>query len=78
MGCIGRAETGLDTTIGSGTTWKGNLLVGDSGAGAFVLTGAASPSVTTKGYGETQPVASNKAKAGRAKNRRIVAHFTCE
>jgi hypothetical protein len=57
--------SGLDITIGSGTTWKGNILAGRSatinngstllgrvlagasGAGAFVLTGAASPSVTT-------------------------------
>jgi hypothetical protein len=57
--------TGLDLTIGSGTTWNGNVLVGRtatvnngstvngrvlagaSGAGAFTLTGAASPSVTT-------------------------------
>ena len=57
--------TGLDITIGSGTTWFGNILAGRdatvnhsstvtgrvlagaSGAGAFVLTGAAAPSVTT-------------------------------
>jgi hypothetical protein len=57
--------TGLDITIGSGTTWFGNILAGRSatvldgstvvgrvlagasGAGAIVLTGAASPSVTT-------------------------------
>lgn len=57
--------TGLDLTIGSGTSWNGNILVGRdatvnmgstvlgrvlagaSGAGAFVLTGAATPSVTT-------------------------------
>ncbi|MHB8123232.1 MAG: Ig-like domain-containing protein [Desulfuromonadaceae bacterium] len=56
---------GRDITIGSGTTWNGNILAGrDStvkdgstvygrvlggatGAGAIVLTGAASPSVTT-------------------------------
>lgn len=33
--------------------------------------------VTTKGYGESKPVASNKTKAGRAKNRRMEANFTC-
>jgi hypothetical protein len=57
--------TGLDVTIGSGTTWNGNILAGRdatvnmgstvigrvlggaSGAGAIVLTGDASPSVTS-------------------------------
>jgi len=34
--------------------------------------------ITTKGYGETKPVASNKTKAGKAQNRRIEANFTCE
>jgi hypothetical protein len=56
---------GLDITIGSGTTWNGNILAGRtatvkdgssvigrilagaSGAGAFTITGADSPSMTT-------------------------------
>jgi len=56
---------GRDVTLGSGSTWNGNILAGRSvtvndgstvlgrvlaganGAGAFVLTGAAAPSVTT-------------------------------
>lgn len=56
---------GLDITIGSGTTWNGNILAGRtatinngstvtgrvlagaSGAGAFSIVGAATPSVTT-------------------------------
>jgi len=56
---------GLDVSIGSGTTWNGNILAGRtttvnngssvmgrvlsgaSGAGAFTITGAASPSLTS-------------------------------
>lgn len=34
--------------------------------------------ITAKGYGLTKPVASNKTKEGKAKNRRIEANFTCE
>jgi len=34
--------------------------------------------ITTKGYGELKPVASNKTKEGRAKNRRIETNFTCD
>jgi len=33
--------------------------------------------ISTKGYGETKPVASNKTKAGKAQNRRIETNFTC-
>ncbi len=33
--------------------------------------------ITTKGYGLSKPIASNKTKAGKAKNRRIEANFTC-
>jgi len=34
--------------------------------------GVSADRVTAKGYGESQPVASNDAEAGRAKNRRVV------
>jgi OOP family OmpA-OmpF porin len=34
--------------------------------------------LTTEGYGETRPIASNKTKAGRQLNRRIETNFTCE
>lgn len=33
--------------------------------------------LTTKGYGESRPVAGNKTKAGRQQNRRIETNFTC-
>jgi len=34
--------------------------------------------ITATGYGETKPIASNMLKAGRAKNRRIEANFSCD
>ena len=34
--------------------------------------------ISAKGYGSTKPVASNKTTAGKAKNRRIEAVFSCE
>ena len=40
--------------------------------------GTDSARIDTKGYGFSKPVASNKTEAGRAKNRRIEANFTCE
>ena len=40
--------------------------------------GIAPERITAKGYGLTKPVADNKTKEGKAKNRRIEANFTCE
>lgn len=34
--------------------------------------------ITAKGYGYAKPLADNKTKEGKAKNRRIEANFTCE
>ncbi|MBL0226433.1 MAG: outer membrane beta-barrel domain-containing protein [Geobacteraceae bacterium] len=40
--------------------------------------GIGSGRLTSKGYGETRPIDTNKTKAGKARNRRIEANFTCE
>jgi OOP family OmpA-OmpF porin len=40
----------------------------------FIQQGIASERVRAKGYGETQPVASNDTPEGRAKNRRVELH----
>lgn len=40
--------------------------------------GIAPERIAAKGYGLTKPIADNKTKAGKAKNRRIEANFNCE
>jgi OOP family OmpA-OmpF porin len=40
--------------------------------------GVAPERIKAEGYGPTKPVADNKTKEGKAKNRRIEANFTCE
>lgn len=40
--------------------------------------GIAADRITAKGYGYAKPIADNKTKEGKAKNRRIEANFTCE
>jgi len=40
--------------------------------------GVAPERIKAEGYGPTKPVADNKTKEGKAKNRRIEANFVCE
>jgi len=40
--------------------------------------GISADRITAKGYGFSKPVASNKTKEGKARNRRIEANFTCQ
>lgn len=40
--------------------------------------GVSADRIIAKGYGFSKPITSNKTKAGKAKNRRIEANFTCE
>jgi len=40
--------------------------------------GISADRISAKGYGFSKPVASNKTKDGKSKNRRIEANFTCE
>ncbi len=46
----------------------------DSVRDYLVSQGVPQSQLTTKGYGETQPVASNATKEGRLQNRRVVMH----
>jgi len=40
--------------------------------------GISADRISAKGYGFSKPVASNKTKEGKARNRRIEANFTCD
>jgi OOP family OmpA-OmpF porin len=40
--------------------------------------GISADRITAKGYGFSKPIASNKTKEGKSKNRRIEANFSCE
>ena len=40
--------------------------------------GISADRITAEGYGFSKPIASNKTKEGKSKNRRIEANFTCE
>jgi OOP family OmpA-OmpF porin len=46
----------------------------DSVRDYLVSEGASADQLVTKGYGQTQPAASNKTAEGRAKNRRVVMY----
>jgi len=40
----------------------------------LISQGVSASQLTAKGYGQTQPIASNSTAAGRAQNRRVVMH----
>jgi OOP family OmpA-OmpF porin len=40
--------------------------------------GVAPDRIKAVGYGPTRPIADNKTKAGKERNRRIEANFTCK
>jgi OOP family OmpA-OmpF porin len=42
----------------------------------LISQGVAPGQMTSKGYGETEPIADNSTEAGRAQNRRVVLHVT--
>jgi OOP family OmpA-OmpF porin len=44
----------------------------------LVKHGVAAERIKTAGFGDTKPVASNKTKAGRAKNRRVEVRYTAK
>jgi OmpA-OmpF porin, OOP family len=46
----------------------------DSVRDYLVQQGASADQLVTKGYGPTQPIATNKTAEGRAKNRRVVMY----
>jgi len=44
----------------------------------FIKQGIAPERIRAKGFGETNPVASNDTMEGRAQNRRVELHRTCD